>query len=79
MSINKEIDIFLDIIGVPQKEFWDKILYKETQKSSPTLNGNSPLKKETDSHNSDDEDIKIVKEVPAIPPDLILQGEEIKI
>ena len=50
-----------------------------TQKSSPTLNGNSPSKKETDSYNSDNEEIKIVKELPSIPPDLIIQGEEIEI
>ena len=79
MSMNKEIDIFSDIIRVPKEEFWEKIQYNETQKSQQTLIGNSPLKKETHSNSSEDEEIKIVKEVPAIPSDLIIQGEEIEI
>ena len=77
--MNEEKDIFSDIIGVPKEEFWEKILYKETQKSQTTPIGNSPLKKETDSNSNEDEEIKILKEVPAIPPDLIIQGEEIEI
>ena len=79
MSINKEIDIFSDIVETPEKEFWEKILNKETQKSPETISGNRSLKKETTSDNSEDKEIKIVKEVTAIPPDLIIQGEETEI
>ena len=47
MSINEEIDIFSDIVDTPNKGFWEKILHKETQKS--TIIGNCPSKKETNS------------------------------
>ena len=79
MSTKTEVDLFADI-DIPEEDFWERILNKDTQKSPATLNGNSPLKKETDSDISDeDDDIKIVKEVPGIPPDLIIQGKSSKI
>ena len=77
MSINEEIDIFSEEIETPNEEFWEKILNKETQKSS--VIGNSRSKIETDSNNSEDEEIIIVKELPAIPPDLLIQAGESEI
>ena len=79
MSINKEKDIFSDIVETPEKKFWEKILNKETQKSPETIIGNCSLKKETKSDNSEDEEIKIVKEVTAIPPDLIIKEKRQKL
>jgi hypothetical protein len=76
MSTKSEVDLFKDI-EIP-KSFWDIILNKDTQKSSSSssLNGYSPLKKEIiPAINDEDEEITIVKEVPAIPPDLVIQGE----
>ena len=79
MSSKLEVDLFADI-NLPEEDFWENFLNKNTQKSPTTLSGNSPLKKKTDSETSDDNDeIEIVKEVPGIPPDLILQGESSKI
>jgi predicted RNA-binding protein len=80
MSTKSEVDLFKDI-EIP-KSFWDTILNKDTQKSSSSssLNGKSPLKKETiPAINDEDEEIIIVKEVPAIPPDLVIQGESSEI
>ena len=57
-----------------------KDLEKDTQQSTSTLIINSPLKKETDSENSDEDDnIESMKEVPEIPPDLVIQGESSEI
>ena len=67
MSTEEEVDLFADI-GIPEVGFWEKIMNKDTQKSPTTPNRNSSLKKEANSDISDDnEDIKIVKEVPGIP------------
>ena len=79
MSSKSEVDLFEDI-EIPEKDFWETILNKATQKSSSRLDGNSRSKIETDSRTSeDDEEVEIVKEVPGTPPDLILQGESSKI
>ena len=74
MSTQPEVDLFADI-ETPTGNFWDTILNKETQKLTPRPSENTLLKKETESEDSDDE-IKIVKEVPADPPDLVIQGED---
>ena len=64
MSTKSEVDLFKNI-KIPEESFWDTILNKDTQKSS-SLNGKSPLKKETiPAINEEDEEITIVKEVPA--------------
>ena len=76
MSTKSEVDLFEDI-EEPQKDFWATLLNKESQKSTSKLEKNSPLKKETNSETSEDDDDKIVivKEIQVNPPDLVLQDE----
>ena len=79
MSTNTEVDLFADI-EILQKDSWKQFLNKEIQESQSTLIKNSPLKKEADSDISDeDDDTKIVKELPGILPDLLIRGETDKI
>ena len=71
-----EVDLFEEFEEA-RKDFWATLLNKESQKSTSRLDGNSYLKKETDSETSEDDkdEIVIVKEIQVNPPDLILQGQ----
>ena len=86
MSTTPEVDLFEDI-EIPQKDFWEQILFKENQKSNKSQVKEVLLKTEAisdtdtsvDNNESDDsdedDDIQVVFETEVVKPDFRIQGE----
>ena len=75
MSTAPKVDLFADI-SLSQNEFWNQAIQSEVQKLTKSHESDVFLNKETSSNESDDsENIEIVKEIPRISLDFLIQGE----
>ena len=79
MSTNSDVDLFADI-NIPQKDFWEQILFKATQKSNPESQIRDVVLKlepisDTDTSVDSDDDIKVVFKTKTVAQDFFIQGD----
>ena len=85
MSTNSDVDLFADI-NIPQKDFWEQISFKATQKSNPESQIRDVVLKlepisdtdtsvDSDESVNSDNDIKEIFEKKTVAQDFLIQGD----